>query len=479
MTRTALILAAGLGTRMRSGRPKLLHTLAGRPMIDLVVRAVRGAAAEPVVVVGSDAAALRAHLGDGIPTVLQSAPRGTGHAVQVALPALPRSGEAFIVYGDTPLLRDATLQALLEAHRAAGAVLTLLTAEVPPPNAYGRIERDAGGRVTGIVETRSNRDAQARTGEANLGAYVVDLDWLHTAAPRLAENASGEVYLTDLAALAAREGRQVATHCLADHREGAGINTRVELGAAEAALRERIRERHMLAGVTLRDPASTFIDDAVEVGEDSVLLPGTILEGRTRVGRGCVIGPRARVSDSVVGDRCVIGESTVDGTTLEDEVSMGPYCHLRPGTHLERGVELGNYVEIKNSRLGAGTKCHHFSYLGDATIGIEVNIGAGTVTANYDQGVKNPTFIGDHAFVGVDTMFVAPVRMGAHAKTGAGAIVTKDVPDGMLAVGVPARAIKRVWPAERAGRSAPAGGKKPERVGRSGEPASGKKKGGS
>lgn len=447
-TRTALVLAAGLGTRMRSATPKLLHTLAGRPMIDLVLDAVRGAEAEPVVVVGPDAAALREHIG-GVRTVVQSPARGTGHAVQVALPALPRSGEALIVYGDTPLLRDATLNAMLEAHRAAGAALTLLTAHVPPPNAYGRIERDASGRVAGIVETKGDRAAGARAGEANLGAYVVDLGWLQAAAPRLAENASGEIYLTDLAALAAREGRPVATHCLDDHREGAGINTRVDLAAAEEVLRERIRERHMLAGVTLRDPASTFIDEAVEIGADTVLLPGTILEGRTRVGSGCVLGPRARVRDSAIGDRCGVGESYLEGATLEDEVRIGPYCHIRPGTYLERGVDILDHAEIKNSRLGAGTKVHHFSYLGDATIGVDVNIGAGTVTANYAEGEKNPTVIGDHAFVGVDTMFVAPVRMGAHAKTGAGAIVTKDIPDGMLAVGVPARAIKRVWSQER------------------------------
>lgn len=448
MAGTALILAAGLGTRMRSSTPKLLHTLAGRPLIDLVLRAVRGAGAEPVVVVGPDAAALRGHLGEAVQAVVQSEPRGTGHAVQVALPALDGAGEAFVVYGDTPLLRTDTLLAMREAHRQAGAVLTLLTAEVPAPNAYGRIERDPAGKVTGIVETKGDRTAQERPGEANLGAYVVDLAWLRRAAPKLRANESGEVYLTDLPALAAREGRIVTTYPLADHREGAGINTRAELAVAEAVLREHIRERHMLAGVTLRDPASTFIDDEVEIGEDTVLLPGTILEGGTRVGRGCVVGPRARIRDSVVGDRCVVGESTLEGATLEDEVAMGPYCHLRPGTYLERGVELGNYVEIKNSRLGAGTKCHHFSYLGDATIGAHVNIGAGTITANYDGKRKLRTVIGDHAFIGVDTMLRAPVTVGEHARTGAGAVVTKDVPPGMLAVGVPARAIKRVWPEE-------------------------------
>lgn len=440
----ALVLAAGLGTRMRSARPKVLHPLAGRPMLDHVLLACRDAGAEPVVVVGSGQDAVQSHLG-GIRSVIQEPPRGTGHAVQVALHAIPKSGEGFIVYADTPLLRAATLRAMREKHRAAGAALTLLTAEVPPPSAYGRIERDPSGGVARIVETKGDASAQRLAGERNLGAYVVDLAWLHRAAPRLGQSASGEVYLTDLVALANGDGARVAAHCLDDHREGMGINTRVELAVAEAALRERIRERHMLAGVTLRDPASTFIDDAVEIGEDTVLLPGTILEGRTLIGRGCVIGPRARLRDTRVGDRCTVGESLVEESTLEDEVSVGPYCHLRTGAHLERGVDVLDHAEIKASRIGAGTKVHHFSYIGDATIGRDVNVGAGTVTCNYNvYREKHPTVVEDGAFIGSDTLLVAPVRVGRGAATASGAVVTHDVPAGMLAVGMPARAIKKV-----------------------------------
>ena len=440
----ALVLAAGLGTRMRSTTPKVLHTLAGRTMLELVLDAARGAGADPVVVIGPDADAVCARL-DGIPIVVQEPPLGTGHAVQVALPALPRVGEAFIVYGDTPLLRAETLHAMRDAHRRAGATLTLLTARVPPPSAYGIVERESGnGGVARIVETKADPELQRRDAERNLGAYVVDLAWLHAAAPRLAASASGEVYLTDLPELAKADGRAVAAHCLSDHREGAGINTRADLAAAEAVLRDRIRERHLLAGVTLRDPGSTYIDADVSIGEDTVLLPGTMLEGRTTIGRGCTLGPRARVRDSVVGDGCQVGESYLEGATLEDDVRIGPYCHLRSATYLERGVDLGDHVEIKNSRLGAGTKAHHFSYLGDATIGARVNVGAGTITANYDGRRKLPTVIEDDVFIGVDTMLVAPVRVGKGAKTGAGAVVTKDVPAGMLAVGVPARAIKRL-----------------------------------
>jgi bifunctional UDP-N-acetylglucosamine pyrophosphorylase/glucosamine-1-phosphate N-acetyltransferase len=442
---TALILAAGKGTRMRSARAKVLHSLAGMAMIDLVVDAVREVDAEPIVIVSSDAADVRDHLGT-VRTVTQDPPLGTGHAVQVALPALPPDGDAFIVYGDTPLLRGETLRAMEVLHRERGAALTLLSARVPPPSAYGIVERDADGGVRRIVETKPDPALQRADAERNLGAYVVDLAWLHRAAPKLARNASGEVYLTDLPAIATADRRPVAAYCLGDHREGMGVNTRAELAAAEALLRERIRERHMLAGVTLRDPASTFIDDAVVIAADTELLPGTILEGATRIGAGCVIGPRATLRNTNVGDRCRIGESLIEDSTLEAEVVIGPYCHLRSGVYLERGVDIKDHAEIKNSRLGSGTKVHHFSYLGDATVGSNVNVGAGTVTANYDGTRKLPTVIEDGVFLGVDTMLVAPVKVGRRAKTGAGAVVTKDVPPGMLAVGVPARAIKRVVP---------------------------------
>jgi bifunctional UDP-N-acetylglucosamine pyrophosphorylase/glucosamine-1-phosphate N-acetyltransferase len=438
----ALVLAAGLGTRMRSRTPKVLHRLAGRPMIDLVLAAVREAGATPVVVVGPDAREVREHLA-GIPVVVQDPPRGTGHAVQIALPALPRDGQAYIVYGDTPLLRSKTLSAMRAAHESAGAVLTLLTGEPEPPSAYGLIERGPDGRVVRIVETKGDAAAQRRLGERNLGAYVADLAWLRSAAPRLRENASGEIYLTDLVALAEQDGRRVAAHCLDDAREGAGINNRAELALLETVYRDRIREGHMLGGVTMQDPSSTFVDADVEIGEDTVLLAGTILEGRTRIGRDCRIGPRATIRDTVVGDRCTVGESFLEDSVLEDEVKVGPYCHLRNGAYLERGVDIGDHAEIKNSRLGAGTKCHHFSYLGDATIGAMVNIGAGTITLNFDGVRKHRTLIGDRAFIGSDTLLRAPVSVGEGAVTGAGAVVTKDVPPGMVAVGMPARAIKR------------------------------------
>jgi len=436
---------------MRSRKPKVLHALAGRPMIDLVLAAVREVGAEPIVVVGADARRVREHLRD-VPVVVQDPPRGTGHAVQVALDALPPDGTAYIVYGDTPLLRPETLRAMRAAHTTADAVLTLLTGEPAPPSAYGLIERGADGGVVRIVETKGDAAAQRRIGERNLGAYVADVPWLRRAAPRLRQNASGEIYLTDLVALAVEDRARVAAHCLEDPREGAGINTRAELATMEAAYRDRIRERHLLAGVSMQDPASTYIDADVEIGEDTVLLAGTILEGRTRIGGECRIGPRATLRDTILGDRCIVGESLLEGCTLEDEVTVGPYCHLRQGAYLEHGVDIGDHAEIKNSRLGAGTKCHHFSYLGDATVGTEVNIGAGTITLNYDGVRKHRTRIGDRAFIGSDTLLRAPVTVGDDAVTGAGSVVTKDVPAGMVAVGMPARAIKRRPPRPEVGR---------------------------
>lgn len=441
---TAIVLAAGLGTRMRSAVPKVLHHVAGRPMIDRVLAAIAAIEARPVVVVGGDADALRAHLGRTA-VVVQDPPLGTGHAVQVALGELPETGDVLIVYADTPLLRAETLEQMRRLHRSASAALTLLVGETPPPSPYGIVERDGEGGVARIVETKGEPALQARRAERNLGAYVADAGWLRATAPRLAANTSGEIYLTDLVALAVAEGRAVAAHALADHREGLGVNTRADLAVADAVMRERIRERHLLAGVTMLDPASTFIDEEVEIGPDALLLPGTILEGATRIGAGSRIGPRATLRRATVGERCRVGESLVEDSTLEDDVSVGPYCHLRGGAYLERGVDVLDHAEVKNSRVGAGTKVHHFSYLGDATIGAEANIGAGTITVNYNvRREKHRTVIGAGAFIGSDSLLVAPVTVGDGAATGAGAVVTRDVPPGMLAVGMPARAIRRL-----------------------------------
>jgi bifunctional UDP-N-acetylglucosamine pyrophosphorylase/glucosamine-1-phosphate N-acetyltransferase len=435
-----IVLAAGLGTRMRSRTPKVLHLVAGKPLLTHVLDSVRGAGARPVVVLSKESESARAIVGEGAEVAMQDPPRGTGDAVRVALGAIKDgSGDAFIVYGDTPLLRAGTLRALAELRAKRGAPLALLSGMIGTANAYGRIVRDAGGDVARIVEARLATPEERGLPESNLGAYAVDLAWLRGAVPRLRANETGEVFLTDLVALAVAEGSRVAAHRTDDPDEAMGVNTRVELAAAEDVLRRRIRERHMLAGVTFHDPGSSLVDADVEIAPDVVIERGSILEGRTRVGSGTRIGPYAIVRDTTVGERCRVDASVLEGATLEDEVTIGPYSHLRPGAYLEKGVRMGNFGEVKNARLGAGTDMHHFSYVGDAQVGQRVNISAGVITLNYDGVRKNRTEIGDDAFIGSDTLLRAPIKVGARAVTGAGSVVTKDVPDDMLAVGVPAR----------------------------------------
>lgn len=444
------MLAAGLGTRMRSQTPKVLHTAAGRPLLSHVLATLASVGARPVVVLSRESAPARSLLEDGAQVAMQDPPRGTGDAVRVALATVrDAAGEALIVYGDTPLVTADTLRALIAVRAERGAVLALLSGTMGTDNAYGRVVRDPSGDVTRVVEVRLASESERALPESNLGAYAVDLAWLRAAVARLAANATGEVFLTDLVALAVGDGKRVAAYHTNDPDEGRGVNTRVELAAVEDVLRRRIREHHMLAGVTFHDPGSSLVDAGVEIAPDAVIERGTILEGRTRIGAGSRIGPYSIVRDSTVGERCRVEASVLEGATLEDEVRIGPFSHLRPGAHLERGVEMGNFGEVKNARLGSGTKMHHFSYVGDAGVGKRVNIGAGTITLNYDGANKNRTEIGDDAFIGSDTLLRAPVRVGKDAATGAGAVVTKDVPDGMIGIGMPARMRERKKPTKR------------------------------
>src|SRR5712692_5586521 len=439
------VLAAGMGTRMKSKTPKVLHPLAGRPLLAHVLDTVRGVGARPVVVLSKESEPAKALLADGARSVLQDPPRGTGDAVRVALEAEPaKSGTAFIVYGDTPLLRAETLAALEKLRVQRGAVLALLTAAVGADNAYGRIVRDGKGDVARIVEVRLASAEERALPESNLGAYAADLAWLRSAVARLRPNATGEIFLTDLVALATGDGKPVAAHRTEDPEEGMGVNTRLELASAEDVVRRRIRERHMLAGVTFHDPSSSLVDAGVEIAADTVIERGCVLEGKTRIGAGSRIGPYSIVRDTTIGEGCTVEASVLEGATLEDDVRIGPFSHLRPGAYLERGVAMGNFGEVKAARLGAGTKMHHFGYVGDAAVGKRVNIGAGTITMNYTAArTKERTEIGDDAFIGSDTLLRAPITVGARAITGGGSIVTKNVPDDMLAVGVPARMRKK------------------------------------
>jgi len=445
-----IVLAAGLGTRMRSQTPKVLHTAAGRPLLAHVLASLVEVGARPVVVLSKESAAARSMLGDGATVAMQDPPRGTGDAVRVALEAIKdKRGEVLIVYGDTPLVRAETLRRLEELRALGGAVLALLTGEMGSDNAYGRVVRDGKGDVAKIVEARLATDADRAIRESNLGAYAADLAWLRTAVPRLRPNDTGEIFLTDLVSLAVNEGKKVVAYRTSDPDDGRGVNTRVELAAVEDALHRRIRERHMLAGVTFHDPSSSLVDADVELAPDVVIERGSILEGKTTVGTGTHIGPYSILRDATVGANCRVEASVLEGATLEDEVTIGPFSHLRPGAYLERGVTMGNFGEVKASRLGAGTKMHHFSYVGDASVGKRVNIGAGVITVNYDGVNKNRTDIGDDAFIGSDTMLRAPIKVGRNAATSAGAVVTKDVPDDMIGIGMPARMRTRTKPAKK------------------------------
>jgi bifunctional UDP-N-acetylglucosamine pyrophosphorylase / glucosamine-1-phosphate N-acetyltransferase len=437
----AVILAAGRGKRMKSDLPKVLHPLCGRPMLDYVATAVRQAGARRVfVVVGRDGDKIRNALGSSVDYVDQPEPRGSGHALMQAMPRLRGQTIAFVVYGDMPFVSAHTLRALWRALRGS-AVAAVATRTVERTQRFGRIIRDPEGRFLRIVEEEDATPEEAAVREVNAGLYCFRLPPLGHVLRRIrADNRQGEYYLTDALGLLVVEGQEVATVAVEDPEEMLGINTREELAAAESAMRRRILQRIMDGGVTVLDPATTYVDASVRVGRETIIHPGTILSGRTVIGPSCVIGPGARISDSVLGRAVSVRDSSVEGTRIGDGTRVGPYAHLRPGTVIGRNVEIGNYAEMKNARIGDRTKVHHKSYLGDAHIGADVNIGAGTITCNYGTDRrKHRTTIEDGAYIGSDSMLVAPVRVGRGAVTGAGSVVTRNVPARTLVVGVPAR----------------------------------------
>jgi bifunctional UDP-N-acetylglucosamine pyrophosphorylase/glucosamine-1-phosphate N-acetyltransferase len=451
MTLTAIIMAAGQGTRMRSKLPKVMHPLMGRPMVAYTLETVnnlrfaRPADDQPVVIVGYGADEIRQYAGNTARFVVQQTQLGTGHAVQQAEELLRgQVDEILVLAADMPLLQAGTLTKLVEIHKTHAGPITLLTVKSQDPRGFGRIIRDSHGDIQAIVEQAQATPEQLAITELNAGVYCFSADWLWEALRRIPMSPKGEYYLTDVVGIAVSQGLSVRSYTTDDADEAIGINTRVHLAEAERILRDRINSRWMLAGVTIVDPQSTYIEPGVEIGQDTVIWPNSYLQGVTVVGEDCVIGPNTLLRDSHVGDRCRLLTSVLEEAFLEADVSVGPFAHLRKGAHLARGVHMGNYGEVKNSYLGPGTKMGHFSYIGDATIEADVNIGAGTITCNFDGLNKYPTKIGAGAFIGSDTMLVAPVKVGEGARTGAGSVVTKDVPDHTLAVGVPARAIRKL-----------------------------------
>lgn len=438
----AVVLAAGKGTRMKSNRAKVLHTLCGVPMVNYAIQAIRSLVPErTLVVVGHQAEEVEAALPDDAESVFQREQLGTGDAVRVAMESIDaEEGTLLVVNGDGPLISDRTLGELIERHRSAGVGATVLVAELPDPSGLGRVAEDGG--VVRIVEERDATEAERGIRLVNLGLYAFELPEIRDALARLeTNNSQGELYLTDALEIIGRRSRAV-TYRLKDLEEANLVNDRAHLARAEEILRRRILDAHMRNGVTVRDPASTHIEATVEIGRDTVVLPGTFLRGETKIGSDCVIGPSSDLLDTVVEDGATVEHSVGRGARVGPEASVGPYAYLRPGAVLGRKSKVGAYCEIKNTTIGDMSKVPHLSYVGDTEIGEGANLGAGTITANYDGVNKSRTVIGDGVFTGVNTNLIAPVTIGSGAYLGAGSVVNKDIPPGKLAFGMPARVIR-------------------------------------
>jgi bifunctional UDP-N-acetylglucosamine pyrophosphorylase/glucosamine-1-phosphate N-acetyltransferase len=452
----AVILAAGRGTRMKSARAKVLHPALGVPVLEHVLRTVESLGLTPITVVtGHQAGAVEdAFAGRGLRFVRQEPQLGTGHALQVAREVVEAHADrtVVVVNGDVPLLRPETLADLLAEHRQGGAVATLLTVDLPDPGAYGRVLREADGAVRAIVEARDASDTERAVREINAGIYAFDVPALLPLLSALRpQNAQGEYYLTDLIGLLRAAGRSVRAYKAADPREALGVNTLAELAQVSRLLSERRVEALMAAGVVFEDPQTTQVGLDVSAEADAVIRAFTILEGRTHVAADAVVGPYVRLVDMRIGpgaqvlDHCLLRESVVDAGAV-----IGPFAHIRPESHVAAKAKVGNFVELKKTRLGEGAKAPHLSYLGDATIGSGANIGAGTITCNYDGQTKSPTQIEAGAFVGSDVTLVAPLTVGAGAYIGAGSVITEDVPAGALALGRGRQVVKPGWAQERA-----------------------------
>jgi bifunctional UDP-N-acetylglucosamine pyrophosphorylase/glucosamine-1-phosphate N-acetyltransferase len=450
MALTAIILAAGEGKRMRSRQPKMLHRLCGRPLVAYPLRLARTLADRIVVVVPPNDHAVGEIAGPEVRTVEQRERLGTGHAVLQAREACGESELLLVLPGDVPLLAAETVERLVSHHQTTQAAATLLTAIVDNPSGYGRILRQRG-RLARIVEERDATDDQKKIAEINTSVYCFDAARLWTALSQVrADNDPGEYYLTDVIAILGRAGARVEAVPVPDATEALGVNDRRQLAAVAAIRRRQILDRLMESGVTILDPASTYIDDTVLIGPDTVVYPHAIVEGATEIGSGCVVGPGCQISHSRLADDvrlkpyCVLSDAVV-----EEGAELGPFCHLRPRSHIGARARIGNFVEVKKSRIGRGAKANHLAYIGDATVGEDVNIGAGAITCNYDGERKHETVIGDRAFVGTNASLVAPVTIGEGAYVGSGSVITRDVPAGALAVERSQQVVKDGWVARR------------------------------
>ncbi|GED55896.1 bifunctional UDP-N-acetylglucosamine diphosphorylase/glucosamine-1-phosphate N-acetyltransferase GlmU [Brevibacillus formosus] len=447
-SRYAIVLAAGKGTRMRSTRCKVLHEVCGKPMIQHIVDRLHGLGIhEIILIVGHGAEQVKNQFGASVRYAYQSEQLGTAHAVMMAADLLQdKQGTTIVLSGDTPLVREKTLEQLLEQHETQHAAATVLTARVDDPTGYGRLIRDANGLVERIVEHKDATAEERQVCEINTGMYCFDNQKLFQAISRVKnDNAQKEYYLPDVLTILNEQNECIGAFMTDDAEEGTGVNDRIQLACAERLLRMRINEQHMQNGVTIIDPTSTYIDADVCIGPDTVIHPGTYLRGKTKIGPACVIGPNADVSDCIVGGNVEIRYTNACNSTIRDGAVVGPYAYIRPGSDVGEVAKVGDFVELKNSRLGKGAKVAHLSYIGDSDIGEHVNVGCGTITVNYDGVRKHKTIVGDHAFIGCNANLIAPVTIGEGAYVAAGSTITDDVPNDALAIARERQSIKEQY----------------------------------
>ncbi|WP_448531628.1 bifunctional UDP-N-acetylglucosamine diphosphorylase/glucosamine-1-phosphate N-acetyltransferase GlmU [Pseudothermotoga sp.] len=437
-----IILAAGKGVRMKSKLPKVLHPVCGKPMLLWVIDTVQDLSEHVCVVLGHSAEQIRQVLPPHVEVRIQKEQLGTAHAVMSAQDFIDPNDDVMVLYGDMPLVKKETLMKVVDQHKNDENYVTIISTAMADPTGYGRIVRDPVGRFLKIVEETEASDQEKMIKEINTGIYVFKGRALLETLPKIKpDNAKGEYYLTDTVCLL----EKVGIHRVDDSNQFLGVNDRVQLALAQKLKQREILERLMLDGVTVVDPGSTYVEADVEVGRDTVLYPMTFLLGKTKIGEQCVIGPMTRIENCTVGNRVRIISSDCVGATIEDDVSVGPFARLREGTVLKSNVKIGNFVEVKNSKIGSRSKAQHLTYLGDATVGEDVNIGAGTITCNFDGKRKNPTFIEDEAFIGSNSCLIAPVRIGRGAFVAAGSVITEDVPEWSLAIARSRQTVKPGW----------------------------------
>ena len=440
----AVILAGGKGLRMRSDRPKVLHKICGEALINMVLSAIEASSiTDPTVtVVPCDQSTMYDTIHHRTEFAVQREAKGSGHALLQAKNKVGDSKNIVVLNGDVPFVSPKTINRLICAHQQNNAHITLLTSTLVPPKDMGRIFRTSDGEIQSIIESGETNSKTSLIDEVNAGLYCFKSSWLWEALEAINPSRTGEFYITDLVKIATKQKLSVQSISSSDELESMGINTRLELSLAENLYRKRLTENLMISGVTLTDPATVYIDQQVIVEPDTVILPNTHLKGTTKIRKGCTIGPNTIIEDTNIGSSCTVRSSVSEGAVLEDNVTIGPFSHIRKGSLLERNVRIGNYAEIKNSHIGENSRSGHYSYIGDARVGREVNIGAGTITCNYDGNEKHLTTIGDHAFIGCNTMLVAPINIGQNSVTGTGSVINKDVPPYSKAIGSPARIFK-------------------------------------